>query len=80
MRDNLIFYDIGEEKDETDKDCVGKVLNVVEKDLKVPFARQMPLHRAHRMGRYQLDKTRPNVAKFAFYPNREEVRKATQKN
>ena len=78
MRDNLIFYGIDETKDESDKDCVDKILNIVEKDLKVPFAKQMPIHRAHRMGRYQHNKTRPIVAKIAFYPNREEIRKAAK--
>ena len=38
----------------------------------------MPIHRAHRMGRYQRNKTRPIVAKFAFYPKREEIRKAAK--
>lgn len=78
MRDNLLFYGIKEEKDETDKDCVDKVLNIVEKELKIPHAKQIPIHRAHRMGRYQHTKTRPIVAKFAFYPNREEIRKSAK--
>lgn len=78
MRDNLIFYGIEEEKDESDKDCVGKVLKLVENELKIPNAQQIPIHRAHRMGRYQRTKTRPIVAKFAFYPNREEIRKAAR--
>ena len=78
MRDNLIFYGIDEEKDETDKDCINKVLNLVEEKLKVPFAKQIPIHRAHRMGRFQRNKTRPIVAKFAYYPNREDIRKAAK--
>lgn len=29
----IMFYGIDEEKDETDKDCVDKVLSIVEKEL-----------------------------------------------
>ena len=78
MRDNLIFYGFEEEKDETDKDCVDKVLKLVGEQLKIPHAKHIPIHRAHRMGRYQRTKTRPIVAKFAFYPNREDIRKAAK--
>ena len=78
MRDNLIFYGIDEEKDETDKNCVEKVLDLVDTKLKVPFAKQIPIHRAHRMGRFQRNKTRPIIAKFAYYPNREDIRKAAK--
>ena len=78
MRDNLIFYGIDEEKDETDKDCVEKVLKLVENELKITHAKQILIHRAHRMGRYQRTKTRLIVAKFAYFPNREEIRKAAK--
>ena len=78
MRDNLIFYGIDEEKDETDKDCVEKVLKLVENELKITHAKQILIYRAHRMGRYQRTKTRPIVAKFAYFPNREEIRKAAK--
>ena len=36
------------------------------------------LHRAHRIGRFINGKTRPIVAKFVYYPDRERVRKASQ--
>ena len=78
MRDNLIFYGFEEDKEETDKDCVDKVLKLVDEQLKIPHAKHIPIHRAHRMGRYQRNKTRPIVAKFAFYPNREDIRKAAK--
>ena len=79
MRDNLIFYGFEEEKDETNKDCVDKVLKLVGEKLEIPHAKHIPIHRAHRMGRYQRNKTRPIVAKFAYYPNREDIRKAAKK-
>ena len=78
MRDNLIFYGFEEEKDETDKDCVDKVLKLVGEQLKIPHAKHIPIHRAHRMGRYQRTKTHPIVAKFAFYRKREDIRKAAK--
>ena len=54
------------------------MLELVDTKLKVPYAKQIPIHRAHRMGRYQRNKTRPIIAKFAFYPNREEIRKSAK--
>ena len=53
MRDNLIFYEIPEARGETDDDCVHKVLKFIEDDLEIVNAtRDIKLHRAHRMGRY----------------------------
>ena len=78
MRDNLIFYRFEEDKDKTDKDGVDKVLKLMDEELKIPHAKHIPIHRGHRMGRYQRTKTRPIVAKFAFYPNRDDIRKAAK--
>ena len=76
MRDNLIFYKIPVEAGETDDDCVQKVLNLIENDLGIANAStDIKLHRAHRMGKYDPVKIRPIVAKFAYYPDRENVRK-----
>ena len=71
MRDNLMFYQIPEERDEN---CAEKVLQFVEEKLKIDKA----LHRAHRVGAYDRAKTRPIVAKFAFFPDREKVRKSSK--
>ena len=80
MRDNLMFYKIPEERNETDDDCVEKVLKLIEEDLEIPNAKaEMELHRAHRIGRYNPTKVRPIVAKFAYYPDREKVRKNANK-
>ena len=79
MRDNLLFYNVKEERDETDDACVNKVLGIMEDDMKIDSARlNIKLHRAHRIGRYANGKTRPIVAKFAYYPDRERARKAGQ--
>ena len=78
MRDNLLFYNhVKEERNETDGDCVYKVLGIMEDDMKISNARMdIKLHRAHRIGRFINGKTRPIVAKFVYYPER--VRKASQ--
>lgn len=76
MRDNLLFYRIPEERGETDDDCMRKVLEFIENTLEIENAqREIKLHRAHRMGKYDQSKIRPIVAKFAYYPDREKVRK-----
>ena len=80
MRDNLMFYKIPEERNETDDDCEEKVLNLIEEDLEIPNAKaEMKLHTAHRIGRYNPTKIRPIVVKFAYYPDREKVRKNANK-
>lgn len=74
MRDNLVFYNIPEEKDE---DCAQTILGFIEEEMKVKDARrEIKLHRAHRMGQYSTNKLRPIVAKFTYFPDREKVRKA----
>ncbi len=51
------------------------MLDVIETKMKIEGAKQnIKLHRAHRIGRYNPQKTRPIVAKFAYYPDRESVR------
>ena len=76
MRDNLVFYRIPEELGETDDGCTRKILQFCEEKLEIEnAARDIKLHRAHRMGRYTPTKVRPIVAKFAYYPDRELVRK-----
>lgn len=75
MRDNLLFFGITEEKDEKDSDCVNKVLDLIENKLQINNAKEeIKIHRAHRIGRYDQRKTRPIVAKFVYYPDREKIR------
>ncbi len=76
MRDNLLFFKIPEEKDEQ---CEKKILDFMESKLRIENAsRDIKLHRVHRIGRYNSAKIRPIVAKFAYYPDREQVRKASK--
>ena len=80
MRDNLLFFGIQEEKGETDAMCMSKVLEVIEKGCKIENAMsEMKIHRAHRIGRFQIGKVRPIVAKFMYYPDRERVRLSADK-
>lgn len=75
MRDNLLFFGIPEVKGEKDTDCTDKVLDLIETQLEIQNAKaEIKLHRAHRIGRFIQTKTRPIVAKFAYYPDREKVR------
>ena len=78
MRDNLIFYRIPEQREETGYDCVQKILTFIEDNLKIQNARtEIKLHRAHRMGRFNPSKIRPiNSQKSAFFPDREKIRKS----
>lgn len=78
MRDNLIFYNINDERDESDQLCTDKLLDLFENDLKIENARAVRMDRAHRLGRYNPSKTRPIIAKFCFYQEREIVRKAAK--
>lgn len=74
MRDNLLFHKIPEERDEN---CVDKILNFIENEMKIENGKNdKKIQRAHRVGRYNASKVRPIVAKFAFFPDRERVRKA----
>lgn len=74
MRDNLLFYRITEAKDESEADCVNKVLNLIKETKGIHNAKQeIKLHRAHRIGKYNPTKVRPIVAKFVYFPDREKV-------
>ena len=78
MWDNLLFYNVDEERGETDDACMKKVLGIIEYEMRIENARRdMRLQRAHRIGRFINGKTRPIVAKFVLYPDRERVRKAS---
>ena len=78
MRDNLIFYNIRDERQESDEECVNKLYNFLEDDLKITNARMIKTDRVHRLGRYSPVKTRPIIVKFCFYQDREMIRKAAK--
>ena len=77
MRDNLLFFNVPEARGETDSDCEDKILDIMQDHMQIENAKtDIKLHRTHRIGRYYNGKTRPIVTKFAYYPDRERVRKA----
>jgi len=74
MRDNLLFFRIPEEQNEI---CENTILDFIVTKLHIENAKEnIKIHRAHRVGAFRQDKVRPIVAKFAFFPDKEKVRKA----
>ncbi|XP_052238685.1 uncharacterized protein LOC127849990 [Dreissena polymorpha] len=74
--DNLLFFRIPEEQEEQ---CEKKILEFIETKLHVQNAQtEIKLHKAHLIGRYQPNKVRPIVAKFAYYPDKERVRRESK--
>ena len=71
MRDNLVFYAIAEKPDEN---CGTTLKKFFVKELGA--TEDVELARAHRMGKHEPGKTRPIVAKFHRYQQRETFRSA----
>ncbi|CAB4023602.1 Hypothetical predicted protein [Paramuricea clavata] len=79
MRDNLVFYNIDENKDENTTDIIHQIM---EHKLGMEnAAREVKINRSHRLGkqRFGATKPRPIVAKFKFIPTANEFYK-TQEN
>ncbi|MES9880359.1 MAG: hypothetical protein ABW185_05695 [Sedimenticola sp.] len=72
MRDNLLFYGIPE-SDQTEN-CEQLVKQVCTNKLHIPEAAEMKFDRVHRLGQRSNNKTRPIVAKFHHYTDRETIR------
>jgi len=66
-RDNLLFLNIPEE---TEENCREKISKIIEDKLKVT---DVKLSRIHRLGAYKEGVTRAIIARFHFFPKREEV-------
>ena len=73
MRDNLLFFGV---KEEFKEDCESVLRAALESQLKMSDAQPIKFARVHRMGRRSTNKTRPVVAKFEVYKERELVRQA----
>ena len=74
MRDNLVFYNLPENKDENTTEIVLKTIND-------NLGMDMKIDRSHRLGKPRQDATklRPIVAKFNYYQDREQILKNAQK-
>lgn len=71
MRDNLIFHGIVETDNEN---CEDKLKEFIAEKLDIRHT--VEFHRVHRMGRRVHGKTRPIIAKFVQFKERELVRKS----
>ena len=71
MRDNLMFYGVAEHENE---DCEYVIKNIIADNLDLPRAGNITFDRVHRVGLPARGKTRPIVAKFHYYKEREMVR------
>lgn len=74
MRDNLLFYNIPESKDEDTTNIIHKLLE--EKLHLEDASKKIKIDRSHRLGRQKqgAEKPRPIIAKFNFYQDRENIR------
>lgn len=75
MRDNLIFTGIDEQREESADMCEQLLNKFIEE--KLGITDEIPFHRVHRMGRKQTNKSRPIVAKFVNFKDRERIRKTS---
>ena len=71
MRDNLMFYGITEMQNE---ECEQLIKQFCREKLEVSEAQNLTFDRVHRVGYQQANKTRPIVAKFHYYKEREVIR------
>ena len=75
-RDNVKFFNIPEKEGESWDDCEKKVTDIVFNNMKLGALESRPLWglvRAHRVGKYNANKTRPIVAKFYDFKIKQEV-------
>lgn len=82
-RDNLVFYGIPESDRETWEESEKKVRDHVTKHLDMDRAKsdvELPIERAHRVGKRSTGRERPVVVRFTRWKDKEEIlQKARQK-
>lgn len=71
-RSNLIFFGIPDIALESWADSEKKVLDLCSQHLKLSVAPSQ-IERAHRLGKYQAQKCRPVIVKFAFYKEKQHI-------
>ncbi|XP_053400069.1 uncharacterized protein LOC123559158 isoform X1 [Mercenaria mercenaria] len=77
LQNNLMFYKVPEDRDETNDKCRDKILEIVQDHMKIEDAKEtIKVESAQRIGRYDLRKTRPILGKFESYEDKESVRKS----
>lgn len=73
MRENLLFYGIPEVGE--NENCEQLVKQLCTDKLNLPDAKDFLMDRVHRVGVHKQNKSRPIVAKFHYFRDRETVRK-----
>lgn len=73
MRDNLLFFGLAEYRGSGNENCVNLINEFREAELNIVGIKDN-IERAHRIGRFQYNKTRPIVVKFSNFRVRESVR------
>ena len=71
MRDNLMFYGLPEKPNEN---CESVIKTLIAEILQLQQAGNLTFDRVHRVGLPTRGKSRPIVAKFHYYKERELVR------
>ena len=75
-RDNLVFFGIPEQQEETWDDCEDEVRKVLDENLKLKGAlsdNEVGIKRAHRIGKKQQGKTRLIIVKFSTYKTKNTI-------
>lgn len=83
MRDNLLFFGIPECStfdQRKEEDCLNKIQMFCENSLKIENVDAIKIDRAHRIGNFNSNKTRPIVVKFNYFPDKLRVKRAAYEN
>ena len=75
-RKNLRFFGLPESTESTIEDSSEVLYRFLERDLDIEGARSIEFQRVHRLGRKKAGTSRPIIAQFLRYPDRERVFKA----
>lgn len=73
MRDNLLFFGLAEFRGHGRENCVNIINDFCETEMGIPDIREN-IERAHRLGKFVVNKTRPIVVKFSNFRVRENIR------
>lgn len=79
MRDNLLFFGLIEKElheDRKNENCTELIKTLFKDTLLLENYAEIKIDRAHRIGKYSHDKTRPVVVKFNYYQDKIAVKNA----
>lgn len=77
MRDNLLFHGIKECETfdaRRQENCADAIIQFCTDQLKLENASEIRIDRAHRLGKFNAEKTRPIVVKLNFYPDKVKIK------